>query len=119
MQPVRQSVMPAPPYSSGSMKEVSPSPAALAHSSRGSSVSASSTAREIGRISLAAKSRQTCWMSRCSSVSSSMDGRLGDAVGDELLQAPLGHLVGDDHSLDLGGALPDPVHADVAVEPLG
>ena len=44
---------------SGSMNEVSPSPAALRHSSQGTSTSASSTASEAGRISRAANSRQT------------------------------------------------------------
>ena len=68
-QPVRQSVRPPPPSASGSMKEVSPSSAAAAHSSAGCSVSASSTARETGRISRAANSRQTRWISRCSSES--------------------------------------------------
>src|ERR1700749_1997788 len=100
------------------MNEVNPSAVALPQISRGSSVSASSTAREMGRISRAAKSRHTRWISRCSSVSSSMDGGLLDAIGDEVLQAALGHLVGDDHPLDLRGALPDAVDPDVAVEPL-
>src|ERR1700744_6731883 len=100
------------------MNEVSPSAEALRQISRGSSVSASSTASEMGRISRAAKSRHTRWISRCSSVSSSMDGGLLDAVADQMLQAALGHLVGDDHPLDLRGPLPDAVHPDVAVQPL-
>ncbi len=33
--------------------------------------------------------------------------------------AALRHLVGDDHPLDLGGALPDPIDAQLAVEPFG
>ena len=67
MQPVRQSVMPPPPYSSGSMNEVIPTSAALYQTSHGISVSASSTAWEIGRISRCANSRQSAWISRCSS----------------------------------------------------
>ena len=43
--------MPPPPYSSGSMNDVSPSAAALYQISHGISVSASSTASAIGRIS--------------------------------------------------------------------
>src|SRR6201999_4501423 len=100
------------------MNEVSPSAVALPQISRGSSVSASSTASEMGRISRAANSRQTRWISRCSSVSSSMDRRLLNAIGDEMLQAALGDLVGDDHPLNLRGALPDAVHPGVAVDPL-
>src|SRR5919108_5697864 len=75
MQPVRQSVIPPPPSPSGSMKEVNPTSAALFHTSLGSSVSASSTAWETGRISRAAKSRQTRRISRCSGVIS--NGALG------------------------------------------
>src|SRR5690242_16419652 len=36
----------------------------------------------------------------------------------QLVQAAFAGLVGDDQALDLGGAFPDPVHADVAVQPL-
>ena len=69
-QPVKTSVSPPPPSASGSMNDVSPIAAALCHVSHGVSVSASSTAAAIGRISRAAKSRQTRWISSCSSVSS-------------------------------------------------
>ena len=69
-QPVRTSVIPPPPSSSGSMNEVSPSAAALWKTSHGVSMSASSTAGEIGRISRAAKSRQTRRISSCSGVRS-------------------------------------------------
>ena len=67
--PVTQSVSPPPPTSSGSMKEVSPSAAALYQTSHGVSVSASSTSAAIGRISRSANSRQTSRISRCSGVS--------------------------------------------------
>ncbi len=70
MQPVRQSVIPAPPTASGSMNEVSPSAAALCHTPHGTSVSASSTSSDTGRISRAAKSRQTRRISSCSGVMS-------------------------------------------------
>ena len=63
---VAMSVMPPPPYSSGSMYDVMPSSAALCQISQGISVSASSTASEMGRISFSANSRQSAWMSRCS-----------------------------------------------------
>src|SRR5918997_280298 len=69
-QPVSASVSPPPPSSSGSMNAVRPMPAALCHRSHGVSVSASSTAAAAGRISRAAKSRQTRRISSCSGVSS-------------------------------------------------
>ena len=75
-QPVNASVSPPPPSSSGSMNDVSPMPAALCHSSHGTSVSASSTAAAAGRISRAAKSRQTRWISSCSGVSSNTRGNV-------------------------------------------
>ena len=50
----------------------------LVPSSRGTSTSASSTARDTGLISRAAKSRQTRWMSRCSGVIS--NGARGEAM---------------------------------------
>src|ERR1700709_1189048 len=81
-------------------------------------MSASSTASEIGRISFAANSRQSAWISRCSSVSSSTDRLRGGTEADERTEPALGHLVGDDDPLDLRSPLPDPVDADVAVEPL-
>ena len=59
MQPVRQSVMPPPPYSSGSMNDVSPSPAALCQTSHGDLDVGLVDGGEIGRISRAAKSRQS------------------------------------------------------------
>ena len=82
MQPVRQSVIPPPPSSSGSMNEVKPISAALFHSSRGTSTSASSTARDTGLISRAAKSRQTRWISRCSGVIS--NGARGEATAGDM-----------------------------------
>ena len=69
-QPVKASVRPPPPSSSGSMNDVRPIAAALCHVSHGTSVSASSTSAATGRISRAAKSRQTRWISSCSCVSS-------------------------------------------------
>src|SRR5919108_6143869 len=87
MQPVRQSVIPPPPSPSGSMKEVNPTSAALFHTSLGSSVSDSSTACEMGRISRAAKSRQTRWISRCSGVIS--NGGLGIKARGLLHGAPV------------------------------
>jgi hypothetical protein len=68
MQAVRQSVMLPPPSRSGSMNEVNPTSAARFQTSLGSSVSASSTASEIGRISFAAKSRQVRRISSCSGL---------------------------------------------------
>ena len=73
-QPVKTSVSPPPPNSSGSMNDVRPIAAALSHRSQGVSVSASSTAAAAGRISRAAKSRQTRWISSCSGVSSITGG---------------------------------------------
>jgi hypothetical protein len=51
------------------MKDVIPTWAALYQTSQGISVSASSTDCEIGRISRCANSRQSAWISRCSSES--------------------------------------------------
>ena len=73
-QPVNASVSPPPPSSSGSMNDVSPIAAALCHVSHGTCVSASSTSAATGRISRAAKSRQTRWISSCSWVSSITGG---------------------------------------------
>src|SRR5690242_7084737 len=60
--------------------------------------------------------------SRASTLSTSGMDRLPvrdrGAELQQLLQPALAGLVGDDHPLDLRGALPDPVHADVAVQPL-
>ena len=81
MQPVRQSVIPPPPTSSGSMNEVRPMAAAFSHTALGSSVSASSTASETGRISRAAKSRHTRWISRCSGVMSKGSTQSGKLSG--------------------------------------
>ena len=81
MHPVRQSVMPPPPSDSGSMNEVSPMAAARCQISQGTSVSASSTASATGRISLAAKSRQTRLISSCSGViSNGARGRAAIAI---------------------------------------
>jgi hypothetical protein len=74
-QPVKTSVRPPPPTASGSMNDVRPIAAALCHRSHGVSVSASSTAAAAGRISRAAKSRQTRWISSCSGVSSITGGK--------------------------------------------
>ena len=72
MQAVRQSVIPSPPYSAGTMNDVRPSVAALRQIAHGTSVSASSTARDTGRISFAANSRQSRWISSCSSFRSTI-----------------------------------------------
>jgi hypothetical protein len=65
---VNTSVNPPPPNSSGIMKSVMPTWAAFAKMSTGVTTSASSTARPLGRISLAAKSRHSSTIWFCSSV---------------------------------------------------
>src|SRR6266536_1679190 len=47
-------------------------------------------------------------------------GRPAPALAlDQRRHAPLGQLIGNDRALDLAGALPDPLHPQLAEEPLG
>ena len=114
MQPVSRSVRPPPPNSSGSMNEVRPREAALYQTSQGVSTSASSTAREIGRISFCANSRQTAWISRCSGVNSMMAPATTPILPDRPYRA-----VGVASSVPTGGAVSAPRIAVVGRGPGG